>query len=91
MSETGWPERFWGPETLDPAAWAELTPLLDTREEIEAEVRRCLRTVGRRSRFVLSTSPSILTRSSGGQVPGPVSKKPPLMTAMAPTAGPTAL
>ncbi|MBZ0233885.1 MAG: class I SAM-dependent methyltransferase [Deltaproteobacteria bacterium] len=38
MSETGWPERFWGPETLDPAAWAELTPLLDTREEIEALV-----------------------------------------------------
>jgi uroporphyrinogen decarboxylase len=27
-----------------------------TREEIEAEVRRCLDTVGRRSRFVLSTS-----------------------------------
>ena len=27
-----------------------------TREEIEAEVKRCLDTVGRRSRFVLSTS-----------------------------------
>lgn len=34
-----WPSEFWGPETLDPAAWAELTLLLDTRDEIEALVR----------------------------------------------------
>jgi SAM-dependent methyltransferase len=30
---------FWGPERLDPQAWAELTPLLETHEEIEGLVR----------------------------------------------------
>ncbi|MGH7309329.1 MAG: uroporphyrinogen decarboxylase family protein [Candidatus Rokuibacteriota bacterium] len=35
-----------------------------TREEIEAEVRRCIDTVGRRSRFVLSTSCELPPRAN---------------------------
>ena len=35
-----------------------------TRAEIEAEVRRCIDTVGRRSRFVLSTSCELPPRAN---------------------------
>jgi SAM-dependent methyltransferase len=38
MGEGDWPTQFWGPETLDPAAFGELAALLDTHDEIEALV-----------------------------------------------------
>lgn len=66
--EAGWPEGFWGPERLDPAAWRELAARLDPAEELAALVA-ALR--GARDVIDVGGGTGLLTRTLAAAI-GPV-------------------
>jgi SAM-dependent methyltransferase len=65
-SDEVWPSRFWGPETLDPAAWRELAARLAPSVEIDAllaVIERACGGVGARSVLDVGGGTGLLTRA----------------------------